>query len=546
MRAKPVLAAILMAVNKHIAILWAPLLFLVFGELAGQTPVTPVAIKYISADKVYIGGGKANGISVGDKLQIVENGKMVAKLKVVFVADHSASCEIISGKGAIKVGAVVIIKSAITSPEIKKTKKERRTRAKLRKRRKDKRSSTRVSGYLGLQWYQFLDTRNNRNDFKQPTVRFKLKIKNIWDDAYNFKIKARSRYNRRTRRINIDVPAKEWRNRIYEAAFSYDNTKALLNYKVGRIISNKFSGVGYIDGLLVQHNVTDRLRWGLFGGTQPEWQYSDFQTSIQKYGLYVNYLDGEYGKQRFESTLALAGAYHGSVVSREFLYLQNNYSYGRKWNLYQSLELDINRDWRKQRTGESLSITGIYANGHYNITDDMSVGLNYDNRKNYYTYELRSLADSLFDDAFRQGARLSFAWRFLKNYRFYTNFGGRLRATDSEPTYSYTGGLSVLNIFNQRVTFSARFSGFSNFYTAGFNPTLSFSKYFSRGHSLRLDYGNYFYTLKSGNTNRLNQFIRLDAQIELPLRFYISNNYEYTWGDDSQGHRIFSEMGYRF
>jgi len=530
---------------------WLTLLFFVFilfftQQGIGQNTKKTVAVKYISADKIYIGGGKVDGIAIGDQLDITENGKIIARLKVVFVAKHSASCEVLSGKEAIRVGASVTLKETTVTEKPEIENKERRTREEIQKRKRKKRNSTRVSGYLGLQWYQFMDSRNSRNDFQQPTARFKLRIKNMWDDAYNFQIKARSRYNNRTRRISSDVPEKEWRNRIYEASFSYDNQKALFNYKAGRIISNKFSGIGYIDGLLLQHNATNRFRWGLFAGTQPEWQYSGFQTSFQKYGLYFNFLNGEYGEKRFESTLALAAAYHGSTVSREFAYFQNNYRAGRKWNVYQSLELDINRNWRKKIAGETISVTGIYVNGRYNITDKMSVGLNYDNRKNYLTYELRSIVDSLFNNALRQGMRFSFNWRFLKNYRVYTNFGARKRESNSDLTFSYTGGFNVTNLANQRISLATRFSGFSNFYTEGISPSVSVSKYFTNGHSIRLNYSNYMYKLKTGGSDNSNQRMQFDTQFELPLRFYLSNNYEYAWGDDSEGHRIFSEIGYRF
>ncbi|KAA3613156.1 MAG: hypothetical protein D8M58_12675 [Calditrichaeota bacterium] len=527
-------------------LLFAVLFSMVF-VISGYTQTTKsVKVKYISADKVYIDAGKAVGVNVNDILDIIKNGKSIARLRVVYVAEHSASCEIVSGKSAITVGASVKINPIKITPKTEKETNGRRTRQELKKNKKSKKSSTRVSGYLGAQWYQFVDAQNVRNNFNQPTVRFKLKVKNMWDDAYNLKIKARSRYNKRTRSISSDVPAKEWRNRIYEVSFSYDNPSSFLNYKAGRIISNKFSGVGYIDGLLLQHNVTNKFHWGLFGGTQPEWQYSGVQTGFQKYGLYLNYVRGDYGQQRFESTLALAGAYHGSTVSREFLYFQNSYNSGRKWNFYQSLELDINRDWRKDATGETISLTGVYINGRYNITNKMYVGLNYDNRKNYFTYETRNLVEGLFNDALRQGMRVSFNWRFLKNYRVFTNIGARKRDSNRDLTYSYTGGFSIANLFKQRMTLATRFSGFSNFYTEGMSPSISVSKYFRGGHSLRLNYGNYFYNLKTGGNERLNQWARLDGQIELPFRFYLSNNYEYTWGDDSKGHRIFSEIGYRF
>lgn len=511
-----------------------------------QTAVKDFKVKYISVDNIYLDSGATDGLTIGDTIQVMRSSQKIALLKVVYVAAHSASCQILSKKQDIVIGD-------IARAQIKKNEESQVSLDTGRRQRKfetnglkKKKSKTRVSGYLSLQWYQYTDLANdNRYDFSQPTLRFKLNAKKLWDDEYYFRVKLRSRYNDRTRRYNSNVPQSEWRNRLYEVSFSYENKASALNYKAGRIISNKFSGLGYIDGLLLQHNITEKFGWGIFGGTQPEWQYSEFQTSFQKYGAFVSYEKGDYSTSRFETTLAAAGAYHGSTVSREFLYLQNSFNQGRKWNIYQSLELDVNRDWRKRKTGESLSMTGLYLSSRYYLTDDLSWSLSYDNRKNYYTYESRTLADSLFDDAFRQGARTSLSLRIARQYRLSASFGIRKRES-GDASYSYRSALNAVNVFNSTVTASMRFLGFSNLYTEGINPSVSLSKYFNGGHSLRLNYGNYMYSLKTNNSNRENQFAGLDGQLELPLHMYVSSSLQYDWGDDSKGYRLFAELGYRF
>ena len=504
-------------------------------------------VKYLSVDHVYLDGGSSDGLAVGDTVVIVSNGKTVASLKVDYVSDHSASCIIIDKKQDINVGDTVLAR--VDQPVATGTEKtERRQRVfDTNKRKSAVKTRTRVSGYLSMQWYQYSDIGNNHQfDFQQPTVRFKLYAKNLWDDEYFFRIKLRSRYNQRARSFSNSVPRNEWRNRLYEISFSYENEASPFNYRAGRIISNKFSGVGYIDGILLQHNPNPDFHWGVFAGTQPEWQYSDFQTSLQKYGAFATYEKGDYGEQRFESTLAAAGEYHGSMVSREFIYLQNIYSQGHKWNIYQSMELDVNRDWRKQKTGKSLSLSGLYINGRYYFTSDVSAGLSYDNRRNYYTYELRSLADSLFDDAFRQGIRASLSARLTKNVRVFANSGLRDQGKGGNLSYSYMGGINLGDLFNQGISLSGRGAGFSNIYTEGFNPSISLSKYFNGGHSVGLNYGSYLYTLKANKDKRKNQWGRIDFQIELPLYLYFSGNFEYDWGDDNEGTRIFAELGYRF
>ncbi len=62
------------------------------------------------------------------------------------------------------------------------------------------------------------------------------------------------------------------------------------------------------------------------------------------------------------------------------------------------MSLDVNRDWRKDITGESVSISNIYLSGRYKFSKIFTAGLSYDNRKTYLTYETKTIAEELFDN----------------------------------------------------------------------------------------------------------------------------------------------------
>jgi len=174
------------------------------------------------------------------------------------------------------------------------------------------------------------------------------------------------------------------------------------------------------------------------------------------------------------------------------------------------------------------------------------MGLSYDNRKNYFTYEMRSLADSLFNTAFRQGLRSNVAVTLPGNYRISANFGLRHRQYEKQYVYSYGLSVSKYHFLQRGVSILGRFSGFSNTFTQGYNPSLRLGKIFGRGHALYFSYGNYWYRLNSIDTTRINQWLRLNGQLELPARMFLSAQYEYDWGDDVLGHRYLVELGYRF
>ncbi|KAA3615235.1 MAG: hypothetical protein DWQ05_14840 [Calditrichaeota bacterium] len=515
-------------------------------------------VKYLSKENVYLDAGSDAGLRVGDIMVVRKKDKVIAKLEIVFIAKQSASCKIITKINTVIQGDKVLLvkrkKRAVESmgkidPGTKGTQKSevtaRSVPAREMPKRKKKRNKTRISGSASMQYYQLRDHSERKMHFEQPTVRFRLRAKQIWGKDYNFSVRTRSRYYQRSTSYNT-LPREEWRNRIYEVSFDYSNESALFNYQIGRIISNKFSGVGYIDGAQLRLNLNSKFTTGIFAGTQPQWQYSSFQTSMEKYGGFINFVDGKYGSRRLETTLAAAGEYHSGMVSREFLYLQNSYNDGGRWNLYQSLEIDINRDWRKKVVQESLSLSSLYLSLRYKISRNVATTFSYDNRKNYYSYDTRTLADSLFDDALRHGFRSSLSIKLNKTLRFYSNLGVRKRETDNAATVSFAGGLNKSNFFGRWVNLNIRFSGFSNLYARGFNPSVRLGKTFRHGHTLNLSYGNYNYILDSTNKNRMNQWVRLYGVFEMKYRLFLSGEFGYNWGDDSTDHRILGELGYRF
>jgi hypothetical protein len=523
------------------------LIFILVAGLFSQDKTIIAEIKYISAELVYLNSGSSAGIAVGDTLDILHKSKRIGQVVVANVSEAAASCRIIRSTQPPAIGDLVQISKSLFQQTVTE---ENRTRVadstvSKKKDREPKTGATRISGNVGIQWYQFLDQSDYHLNFQQPTFRIYFKARQLWNKPYNLFIRMRSRYNRRENTFKNDIAQKEWRNRVYEFCFSYDNPEAQLNYRIGRLISSTYSGVGYIDGLQLQHNINRKLRWGVFAGAQPQWQYADIRTDIQKCGLFTNYISGEYSGSRLENTLAIVGEYHGSTVSREFMYLQNSYYSGNRWNIFQSAEIDLNRGWRKDKSGQTLSLTGFYISGYYAISSRFSLSMNYDNRKNYFTYELRSIADSLFDAAFRQGLRAAFNMHAFKNTRVSLNFGMRDRENDSQYSYSYGLNLIHNNLLLKGLTLNMRLSGFHNLYTIGYNPSLLLSKYFRGGHSITTGYGNYFYTLDRANTNRINHWARMSSQLELPLRMYLSGQYEYNWGDDRMGHLILAELGYR-
>ena len=72
-------------------------------------------VKYRSAANVYLDAGRAQGLRVADRLEVVD-ATVVAELEVVYVADQSASCKLLSEKRPVRPGDVARLTSRGPAP----------------------------------------------------------------------------------------------------------------------------------------------------------------------------------------------------------------------------------------------------------------------------------------------------------------------------------------------------------------------------------------------------------------------------------------------
>jgi hypothetical protein len=80
------------------------LILLLFMPLAFVQAAKSFKIKYVSSENVYLDAGGADGLSVGDSLEIPKDNLDTIRLEVVFVAEHSSSCKIIKASQPVIIG----------------------------------------------------------------------------------------------------------------------------------------------------------------------------------------------------------------------------------------------------------------------------------------------------------------------------------------------------------------------------------------------------------------------------------------------------------
>jgi hypothetical protein len=538
-------------------LLWSSLFV---AAVWAQEPVKlTLSIRYLTREALYLTAGTADGLRIGDKVQVMRNGRIVAQLEVKFVAEHSASCllegvseEIRNDDKAVwaisreeflkrtqpEVGPAEVApatpqtRKSASMPSPRPTKSSRRT---IRTRP--------VSGQVSLQAVLQRDNSSSRYDYFEPSAYIRLRGDRIAGAPLQFGLRLRTRQSYRTNPVNSRLEQRDTINRLYELSIEYAPGDGDVEISAGRILRNEIRGLGYLDGLAGSYRLGAEIRAGLFLGSQPELYRSSFQFDEKKLGGFFNYKHILRGNGEFSTTLAVIGRYRQSQVSREFLVLQGDLSLSRKLYVSQYVEMDVNRQWRRDAEGSALSFTDFFLNGTYYVQPSLSFNISYDARKLVRTWETHSLADSLFDDALRRGLHVGVQLRPMQSLNISINAGMR---TSSNNENVYSGGLAVTqsNFLSSGLGISGRLSYYGNSLSKGYYPGADVTwRLFNRLHG-SIGAGAYIYDMPASNRTNLWERLRLD--FNFTSRLFCSGTFENFHGDSMKFIRAFFDMGVRF
>lgn len=538
--------------TKILPLIAALILAFVSGLSAAESTLL---VKYVSAENIYLSGGQADGVAVGDHVTVTSKGNCLTDLEVVYVAEHSASCKVVSGTCTIAAGdkAVLIPAARPDTTQVVDTtvaKPRDTTLAKVvpppAPRSYAPKPPPNISGDLSILYYNWHDKSASNLDFSQVTSRFDFRARRLFGQDITFTLRTRGRYDHRQRSYSSLVPQNAWENRVWEFSLSYESPHSPNSMYVGRILSRRISSAGYIDGLLLEHKLSDDFRVGVFGGQEPQYAYNTGQVSLNKGGGYLTYLHGDPGKSYFEQSIAAIGQYHAMDVSRELIASQGRYSTGNRWGYYHTAEIDINRGWRKEKTGKTFSLSSLYLGTYYRLSSAIRLNVSYDNRVNYWTIDTKSLVDSLFDDHLRQGVRTQLDISLPLHIQTSTSYGLNKRTGDPSATKAYSFYLAKTGMLHSSSVTSVQYAGFRGPFEHGDNYSVRVTDNLIPRAQFGLAYGVYNYTVSSIASVRKNSWFETSVFADLSRRYYMMGSVEFDSGDDIKGTRLQTDLGLRF
>ncbi len=525
------------------------------GDAFGQSRrLVRARVKYISAEAVYVDAGREDGLAIGDTLKVVRRRRLVALLVVEHLASRSAACRVLRRGGRIRVGDVVLFRGTISgrpppagrskqgqkSPEKQAELGPGGSRRPVARRTVRRPSANRISGDFALQTYWQRDMQGGGLSTLEPSLSGRLVVRNLGGTGMMLRLRHRSRLYHRSRSAGSAIPNNEWTHRLFEIALLFDSEHSPVEFGIGRVLSPHIRGIGYIDGAHFAVKVRRNLSIGVAAGTEPTGDSGSFGLAQKKYGAFLTYRAGAYDSRRLSSTLALSGSYDSGHVSREFIYIQNDYWLARRLSLYQSVEIDINRKWRRAAQGQRFTFSNLYVTANLTLTRFAALNLSFDARRNVRTYETFDTPDSLFDSTVRRGVNAGLSLRLPAHMTMRSNGGVRFGNGGRRNTVFASFSYDLRQFPGPGHAVSVRLSYFDSQFTRGYRPVLSYRFPVARRLSVNLSGGGYLY--RTGDHTTSTYYGEVRFYYPLTRRVYSSWNVRRYFGN-LRSLRMFADIG---
>jgi len=497
---------------------------------------TPPAINYISAENVYLNAGKHAGLAVGIRVEVVRLGKIIAILEVIHVSSNSASCHVVEQISPPRVGDAVSFKPEAKPPVLTPDRPPMPGSVTTTLTGIE---TNVLSGYVSVGTVWQKDLTDSGLSSLQPALASRLRVKNIGGTGAEFRFRDRVRYYNRDSSPGDNIAGDEWTHRLTELSFVNGDYRADLQWGFGRMIVPDMRGVGLVDGAYVSYRLGRWFRAGLAGGLAPDPLDLSPDADRPQAGGFVAFDYEPDNRWRFTSSAALAGNYVSGSINREFIYWQNVVSLHRKFSVFQSVEADLNRDWRRDANGESLTFSNFYLLANAELSRYASVDFAYDSRKNVRTWDTQATPDSLFDTSVYDGFGGGLSFHLPHGINLSGRAGVRYRENDQTNQF-FSGRLSAVRLPWRGHSATFRYAYTDTRFTTAHRPVLTYR--FPASRHVRLNLGTGGYVYKRATISSDTYYGEAGAGYTSG-RYFINGSYRQYFGGDLDSILMYTELG---
>jgi hypothetical protein len=437
-----------------------PLVILMLVVAATAPGARTAKVTYLAGGSVYVGAGRAEGIAVGDTLELIDDAGVAGLLRVAVVSTRSAACDTFQMRALPVIGQAVRYRPR-TAPDSTATGGAPVPTAAGAVAADPARRAAgppMLRGRIGVGW-DMVDAEGPAGRTERPALDVRLDGRAIGGAPVDAAVDLRSR--RVYRRDTTSSPESEFVSRLWRGSVTVHDRANRARLTAGRQSATAFSAVSLFDGGLFEWNTA---RWGLaaFGGTQPEPSELAFSSDIAEFGVYAERRAPAGGVRSWSLGLGAITSQQEGEPNRDFLFAQG---FWRAPGTFVTLlqEVDVNRGWRADGAS-TLSATSTFLSASVMPMPALTLRAGYDGRRSVRLWRDRLTPETEFDDRFRQGAWAGAGWDALRALRVEADVRQRF-GSDAQRSTTWGAGVQGRWAGTARPIVAARYAENRNLLT---------------------------------------------------------------------------------
>jgi hypothetical protein len=331
-----------------------------------QTPIAPPPksvfhVGYVASGAVYIDGGSTDGLAEGMTLIITRHepgdaalsATPVATVVITALASKSAVCEIRSKSVAPLKGDEARLLEADEVSRVRREVNQARRRylqvaefsngdpldeeAREYVPRPPLEEVNRIRGRVAFEQTQIIDHDTGAGSSSQTGAILRIDWSRINGSYWTVTGYWRGAF---TRTSPAQSTLTDLVNRTYQIGIFYANPKSPYVMGFGRLLLPWASTLGAIDGGYFARHLAKAATVGVFAGTNPDPTQWNYAPNRQTVGTFVNLERGTYETTRWSGTVGLALTRISWRPERQYIFMENNYSIGHTFSIFENLEAD--------------------------------------------------------------------------------------------------------------------------------------------------------------------------------------------------------------
>jgi hypothetical protein len=529
---------------------------------------TVFKVKYVADGVAYLEGGRAQGLTEGMKLVVEDSNlpakqgdsvdtadpRVVAELEVSAVAETSAVTDIHTPKRPVKVGDLAYLSSGDAAALV-----QQRTLSATRQYpavisftegdtldeeareevpRPPLPSVNRARGRIGL---DYMNTISHGATNMTSCMVFRGDITRIGGTYWNLSGYWRGRLTKSS--ATSQQTLQNLINRTYHLSMTYDNPMSRLVAGFGRLYLPWAPSLDTIDGGYIGARLSKGSTLGIFGGSSPDpssWNYSPDRVMG---GAFINFDGGEFDGFHYSSTSGAGLSMVKWKTDRPFVFFEDSLSYGRRFAVYESAQLD------NPRGNTSIPSPGAgLGRSFFTVRIEPHPRVELDFNHNYFrdipTFDPTLIGTGLLDKFLFQGFSAGARVEVVKQVWVSTNLGRSSRTGDTKSSLNEMYGLTFGRLPWIRLRADAHYARFNSSFGSGSYEAISIARQFSDRLRIEALAGQQNFT-SAVTTNNRARFITGTVETTLGPHYYLQGNFTTNHGQLSYEQFMFS-LGYRF